>query len=158
MTSNYYNPYYTTSSSAAASNSDVAGIVAFILGLGILFWLIAIAVIILVLVARWKTFKKANINGWEALIPVHSDIVELQLGDVSTAIWFLNLIAICGIGPIIFAFWKNIALAKAFGKGAGFGVLLTFFPFVCYPILGFGKAEYVGINKNDTTTNTTENV
>ena len=139
-----YNSYYTTSAASTASSSDVGGIVATILGLGFFFWLLVIAACVLVLVARWKVFKKANVDGWEALIPVHNDIVELNLGGVKTYWWFLNLIAICGIGPLVVTFWRSIALAKAFGKGAGFGVLLALFPFVCYPILAWGSAEYVG--------------
>ena len=156
MYSSYYSTPYTTTASTAASTANVEGIVATILGLGILFWLVCIAVIVLILVARWKVFKKANVDGWEALIPIHGDIVELQLSGVKTYWYFLNLIAICGIGPLVLLFWKSIALSKAFGKGTGFGVLMAFFPFVCYPILAWGNAEYVGPQNNETPkTNTT---
>lgn len=151
MYNNYYgSSYYSTPPTTTTTSGEAGAIIATILGLGIVFWLIVIALSILILVARWKVFKKAGVGGWESLIPVHSDIVELQLGGVQTYWWFLNLIVLCGIGPIILAFWKNIALSKAFGKGTGFGVLLTFFPYVCYPILGFGKAEYVGPEKKET--------
>ena len=154
MYSSYSNPYYYSSTPSSANASDVLSTVAAAaLGIGIFVWIIIIALSVLILVARWKVFKKAGVNGWESLIPVHSDVVELQLGGVSTAIWFLNLIAICGIGPLIVSFWKSIALAKAFGKGAGFGVLLALLPFIGYPILGFGNAQFVGVNNN-----TTENV
>ena len=140
-----YTSYYTTSNVDTQQLANALGS-AFgaILGVGILFWLVAIALGILTIVAKWKVFKKANIPGWESLIPIHSDVVELQLGGIQTGWWFLNLIVICGIGPLVIHFWKSIALAKAFGKGAGFGVLLALFPFVCYPILAFGSAEYVG--------------
>ena len=37
-----------------------------------------------------------------------------------------------------------IALAKAFGKGTGFGVLTFFFAPICLAVLGFGSAEYEG--------------
>ena len=43
--------------------------------------------------------------------------------------------------------------AKSFGKGAGCGVLMFFFPFIVTLILGFGKAEYIGnttIQKEET--------
>ena len=116
----------------------------------IFFLIIALGLTVLILIARWKLFKKANVDGWEALIPVHSDIVEMKLGGMHTGLWFINLIVLLGIGPIVFAFWKNILLAKAFGKGAGFGVLLTFFPFVCYPILAFGKSQYIGASEQET--------
>ena len=142
-----------TSYSSANSDAAIAAVLTTIAGIGIFAWVIIIALSVLTLVARWKLFKKANIDGWEALIPVHADIVEMKLGGMKTYWYFLNLIAICGIGPLIVAFWKNIVLSKAFGKGAGFGVLMTFFPFVCYPILAFGSAQYVG---NVTTNNSEE--
>ena len=153
MYSSYYSTPYTTT---AASSANAEGIAATILGLGLFFWLIVIGLAVLVLVARWKVFKKANVDGWEALIPVHGDVVELQLGGIQTYWYFLNLIFICGIGPIILSIWKSIALAKAFGKGTGFGVLLAFFPFVCYPILAWGNAEYVGTENKETPKTTTE--
>ena len=139
--------------SSTNGDAGIAAVIATILGLGAIFWLITIALVVLTLVARWKLFKKANVDGWEALIPIHSDIVELKLGGIKTYWYFLNIIAFCGIGPLIIAFWKNIALSKAFGKGVGFGVLMTFFPFVCYPILAFGSAQYVG---NEITKSTDE--
>ena len=146
-TSPYSSAYSTTPSTvagSAASTEAIEKIVTTILGLGLFAWLVIIALAVLVMVARWIVFKKANIGGWESLIPVHNGIVELQLGGVQTYWYFLNLIVICGIGPLIYSFWKSIALAKSFGKGTGFGVLLAFFPFVCYPILAFGNAQYVG--------------
>ena len=142
MYSSYSTPYTATSRAATTAGAD--GVVAAILGMGVIFWIAVIALAVLTVVAQWKVFKKANVDGWEALIPIHSDVVELQLSGIKTYWYFLNLIAICGIGPLVLLFWKSIALAKAFGKGTGFGVLMAFFPFVCYPILGFGKAEYVG--------------
>lgn len=137
-------PSLISTKSSAVSSKEAAGILSAIMGVSVFFWILAIAAAVLTLVARWKVFKKANVDGWEALIPFHSDVVEMKLAGMHTGWWFLNLIAICGIGPLVFLFWKNIMLSKSFGKGAGFGVLLTFFPYVCYPILAFGKAEYVG--------------
>ena len=128
-------------------------IIAAVLGIGAIVWILGIAAMVLIYVGKWKVFKKANVNGWEALIPVHSDIVEMQLGGIQTSWWFLNIIVFCGIGPLILHFWRSIALAKAFGKGGGFGVLLAFFPYVCYPILAFGSAQYVGTQNVETQNN-----
>ena len=135
---------------AALTTKELAGFLGVIFGIGLFMWLIIIALTILVCVARWKMFKKAGVDGWESLIPVHNVIVEMKLGKLETYWYFLNLIVIFAIGPIVLAFWKNIRLAKAFGKSAAFGVfLLTLLPFIGYPMLGFGKAEYVG-EKMDT--------
>ena len=138
-----------SSRSYGSEDPAVANVLAAILGMSVFAWILIIALAVLTLVAKWKVFKKANVDGWEALIPIHSDIVEMQLGGMKTYWYFLNLIAICGIGPLVVLFWKSILLAKAFGKGAGFGVLLALFPFVCYPILAFGSAQYVGPQNNN---------
>lgn len=156
MYSSYYSTPYTSTATTAASTMDANAVINAILGIGIFAWILIIAVTVLILVAKWKVFKKAGVDGWESLIPIHSEVVELQLGGVKTYWYFLNLIVICGIGPLIFSFWKSIALAKAFGKGTGFGVLLTLFPFVCYPILAWGNAEYVGPQTNETPKTTTQ--
>ncbi len=136
----YYNGY----NNSSISDEQAATIVAAIFGMYIGIWIIAIALAVIVLIAKWKLFKKANVDGWEALIPVHNSIVELQLGGVKTYIYFLNLIFLFGVGPCIFVFWKDIMLAKSFGKSTGFGVFLAFFPWIAYPILAFGKSEYIG--------------
>ena len=35
-------------------------------------------------------------------------------------------------------------LSKCFGRGAGTTIGLIFLPFIFYPILGFGSAQYQG--------------
>jgi hypothetical protein len=35
-------------------------------------------------------------------------------------------------------------VAKAFGKGAGFGIGLWLLGFIFFPILGFSDAKYIG--------------
>jgi hypothetical protein len=37
-----------------------------------------------------------------------------------------------------------IALAKSFGKGAGYGIGCVFLGFIFIPMLGFGSAKYIG--------------
>jgi VIT1/CCC1 family predicted Fe2+/Mn2+ transporter len=44
----------------------------------------------------------------------------------------------------IIAIILNIDIAKNFGQGVGFGIGLIFLPFIFYPILGFGSAQYQG--------------
>ena len=122
---------------------------------------------ILLLVSRWAVFKKAGVDGWESLIAGHNEVVELKLGGIKTYWFFLNIVVFpLFIGPIILAFWKNIKLAQSFGKGSGFGVGLALLPYVFYPILAWGSAEYIGpqIPKNEEnifydtpTTNTNSN-
>ena len=54
--------------------------------------------------------------------------------------WFVMFFILC-VG-IIFAVLVYIALAERFGQGAGFAVGLVLLPFIFFPILGFGSAQY----------------
>ena len=156
--SSYTSPYKSTYSS---TSSEIEDLFAGALGVGMMIFIIvlllfAVVAAIVTLVGQWKMFKKAGKEGYIALIPVYSSIVEMQMAGLPLYFWFINygtiifsLIPFIGgfIGMIfayVFLFIKNINLAKSFGKGAGFGVLMVFFPYVVYPILGFGKTEYIG--------------
>ena len=52
------------------------------------------------------------------------------------AVWF-----VIGLIPIVNILFC-IEYAKAFGKGAGFGIGLALVPFVFYPMLAWGDATY----------------
>lgn len=157
--SSYSSPYsssYSTSSSSGIEELFAGGLAVGIWIFLIIVILFALAAAIITLVGQWKMFKKAGKEGYIALIPVYSSIVEMQMAGLPLYYWFINYgtilfscIPLIGgfIGMIfayVFLFIKNINLAKSFGKGAGFGVLMVFFPYVVYPILGFGKTEYIG--------------
>lgn len=140
-----YSSYPTTT---YATNSDIQTVISALGSFLVFFLIIVIAIAVLTLVGQWKMFKKAGKEGYISLIPVYNVIAEMRLSGMPIYWFFLNycsIIPLVGwIVPLVFLFWKNILLAKAFGKGAGTGVLLSFFPFVMYPVLGFGNAQYVG--------------
>jgi len=48
------------------------------------------------------------------------------------------------LANFIVAVLVGIAIAEKFGKGAGFGLGLTFLGIIFFPILAFGDAEYTG--------------
>ena len=94
---------------------------------------------------------------YQSTSPIPS-IIALILCVIAIVGMFLNVYDICKIAlkenvglftvlsvffPIVLIY-PSIQLAKAFGKGTGFGICLYLFSFVCYPILGFGDAEYIG--------------
>jgi len=108
---------------------------------GLLFWLIWLAVVIVTIAGMWKTFEKAGKPGWAAIIPIYNIYVILQL--IGKPWWWLLLLLIPLVN-IILIFVIYIVLAKAFGKGAGFGVGLTLLSFIFFPLLGFGDAQYQG--------------
>lgn len=70
-------------------------LVTMLVGLGIFlvfFLIIFAAVAIVFVIGRWKFFKKAGKNGWEAIIPFYSDWVLVEVAGLDWY-WFLALIA-----------------------------------------------------------------
>lgn len=92
---------------------------------------------LIALVGLAKMFMKAGRQWWEAIIPIYSTYVLLKIIDRPW--WWLLLLLIPFIN-IIFAVIVSIDLAKAFGRGVGTGLLIIFFPFVMYPLMGFSDS------------------
>ena len=134
------------------------------IGVIIVIMIIALLLSVFMIIAQWIIFTKAKQPGWAVLIPVYSMIVLLKIigRPVSWIAWFLQLFffdilfvlspgGITGllfglslITCLVFAIIITNGLSKSFGKDAGFTVGLIFLPYVFYPILAFGKAQYVG--------------
>ena len=106
-------------------------------------WLIFLVAVV---VAMWKIFKKADRPGWAAIIHFYN---IYTLYDIVWGNGIKFLLLLIPIYNIVLTIQTNLRLAKAFGKGTGFGVGLTFLAPVFLLILGFGKSEFVGLN-NDT--------
>lgn len=114
------------------------GIVAALGAVGSLF---VLAVTLVVIAGLWKVFTKAGEPGWAAIVPIYSAIV---LAKVAGKEWWWGLLMLLPcVGIIIFVI-VSIGVAEKFGKGTGFGIGLALLPFVFYPMLGFGSAEYQG--------------
>lgn len=74
-------------------------------------------------------------------MPIYNVIVMLQIAG--RPLWWLLLLFV----PLVNLFVVLVIvmdIARAFGKGAGFGLGLLFLGFIFYPILGFGDAHYEG--------------
>jgi hypothetical protein len=103
--------------------------------------LVELAIAVVVIAAVWKVFTKAGEPGWAAIIPIYNTLVLLKIAG-KPAWWFiLFLIPVVNfvIGIIV-----AIAVAQRFGKGTGYGIGLAFLPFIFYPMLGFGDAQFQG--------------
>jgi hypothetical protein len=109
-------------------------------GQGTLGVIIYFALVVLMIVSFWRVFVKANEPGWASIIPVYNLIVLLRIVDKPWWWFFLLLIPLVNI---VIAIIVMVALAKSFDKGGMFAVGLLLLPFIFYPILAFGDAEYV---------------
>lgn len=90
-------------------------------------------------IGLYVTFKKANVSGWKAILPVYNWYVMLKIGGEDGK-WIFGLFL-----PIlnIYAIYKyHASLAKAFGQGVGFGILGLVLPMVYAPLLAFGDYQY----------------
>lgn len=100
-----------------------------------------LGVAILLIAGMWKTYEKAKQPGWACIVPIYNILVLLQI--VGKPWWWILLLLIPVINFVIIIWIYNL-LSKSFGKTEGFTVGLILLPFVFYPILGFGDAQYQG--------------
>ncbi|MEG2351503.1 MAG: DUF5684 domain-containing protein, partial [Bacilli bacterium] len=98
--------------------------------------IISFIISILIIISYWKLLKRAGKNGWEILIPIYNVYILLQIAE--KPVYYLALFIVPFVN-IYALFTMNIALANKFGKTTGFGVGMTFLPFIFIPILAFGK-------------------
>lgn len=113
----------------------------------IVFLLVFILIIALpVIIGMWKTFQKAGKGGWECIVPVYNNIVLADI--VGKPMWWGLLCLIPYVG-LIWGIWMLNLLSKSFGKDTAFTIGLVFLPFIFFPILGFGSAQYLGPNVVD---------
>ena len=105
------------------------------------FWLVWCAFMLLMLIAMWKVFTKAGQPGWAILIPIYNLYILCKIAGRPG--WWLLLMMIPFVNLII-AIILNVDIAKNFGSGVGFAIGLIVLPFIFFPILGFGSAQYQG--------------
>lgn len=108
---------------------------------GPVFWICELIFIVLVIASLWKVFSKAGQPGWAAIIPIYNVYIMCKVAGRPG--WWLLLMLIPLVNVII-AIILNVDIAKRFGKGVGFAIGLIFLPFIFWPILAFGRAQYQG--------------
>jgi len=115
--------------------------VSFTSGLPAWFWPTYTIIVILIIASVWRVFTKAGHPGWAALIPIYNFYVLIKVAKRPG--WWLLLMLIPFVNLVV-AIIVAIDVAKAFGKGTGFGLGLAFLSFIFYPILAWGSATYDG--------------
>ncbi|MCX7743883.1 MAG: DUF5684 domain-containing protein [Flavobacteriales bacterium] len=101
--------------------------------------LIYLAIIVLMIASLWKIFTKAGKPGWACIVPIYNIIVMLEM--VGKPTWWVILYLIPFVN-IVVAIIINIQLAKVFGKDTGFAIGMILLPFIFFPMLAFGNAQY----------------
>ena len=132
----------------------VAGIFAAIFALGVIRYL-------LTAIGYSKMYRKAGEAPWKAFIPVYNTYNNYKISwtgkmfFLSAVLYILMSVfggaealaiqlatAAAAIALIVVTIKQNVKMAKLFGKGAGTGIALIFFPGITALILGLGKAEF----------------
>lgn len=96
---------------------------------------------VVIIAGMWKVFTKAGQPGWAVIIPFYNAYVMLKIAGKPG--WWLVLFFIPVVG-IVIGIIAVAAMAGKFGKGAGYTIGLILLPFIFYPMLGFGDAQYQG--------------
>lgn len=104
-------------------------------------WICYFAVIILMIAAMWKVFSKAGQPGWAAIIPIYNLYIMCKIAGRPG--WWVLLIFIPLVNFIVLII-LYLRMAERFGKSDLFTVGLVILPFIFWPILGFGSAQYQG--------------
>lgn len=107
--------------------------------------LIFFIIVIFIIASFWRVFTKANQPGWACIIPIYNFYIMLKIANKPA--WWLILMIIPFVNFVI-AILVSIGIAKAFGKGEGFGLGLAFLGFIFFPILAFGDAEYKALESD----------
>ena len=116
---------------------------------------------LLMIVGRWGILRKAGKKGWHSLIPLlnaYEEYSTVWIGWIGVlAALCLPVGLICNMAKLpvtiyhvllvvgfLISIPEGLKLAKAFGKGKVFGVLLALpvLKEICRLILGFGKSRY----------------
>ena len=137
-----------TAETAPASKSKtglIIALVAAILAVGLVVASKGVLLFLLIplipIVGAWKVFVKAGQPGWAVLVPIYNAYVMLKIAGKPG--WWLVLLFV-PLANLVVGILATLAIAAKFGKGGGFATGLFLLPFVFYPILGFGRAQYKG--------------
>ena len=99
------------------------------------------AITIPAVIAGWLgLFPKAGQPRWAALVPFYNIYVLVVHVAGLSRLWFVLIM----IPPmnLIASILVNVEVAKRFGRTETFGVGMSVFGFILYPMLGFGRAEF----------------
>lgn len=132
------------------NSSDVLGVAFGFIGILFIFLL---AIVIFMIVVKWKMYEKAGKPGWASIVPIYSTIV---LFDIIGYKWYYIFLLFLGGVPVVgvvalmlFTISYSIKLAKSFGQSTGFGIGLALVNPIFVAIIAFDKdIKYVGQSVN----------
>ena len=125
--------YYAGTSYGVSTTSGLTGAIA---AMGLFFWLLSMALGVLMIVSLWKIFKKAGKPGWASIVPIYNIYIMCEIAEKEWWYVLLSCVPFVNIYAIIVLY---NGMAKKFGKSGGFVVGMILLPVVFFPMLAFGK-------------------
>jgi uncharacterized protein DUF5684 len=103
------------------------------------FLLFLLVFALLIVVSMWVVFEKAGQSGVQSIVPFYNMYILMQVSGKPG--WWLLLLFIPFVGTVFYLL-AMLALAEKFGRGALFGLGLSFLPMFFFPMLAFGGSQY----------------
>lgn len=125
--------YYAGTSYGVSTTSGLTGAIA---AMGLFFWLLSMALGVLMIVSLWKIFKKAGKPGWASIVPIYNIYIMCEIAEKEW--WYILLLCVPFVNIYAMIVLYN-GMAKKFGKSGGFVVGMILLPVVFFPMLAFGK-------------------
>lgn len=92
-------------------------------------------------VGLWKSFEKAGVDGWKALIPIYNLYFVVKIAGLSGWAMLGFLIPILNIFVPIYIYYR---FARNFGLNRILSFLTGMAPFLALPAIGFSSLKYIG--------------
>lgn len=118
-----------------------AALTAAVIALLTTYWFVAVIFYVISVIAMWKIFTKAGVDGWKSIIPFLNvyELYRIAMGN-----GWLFLLLLIPLVNIVMSIMLWVKLAKAFGHGGGFAAGLIFLNTIFILILGFEDSVYQG--------------
>lgn len=136
--------YYAGTSYGVSTTSGLTGALA---AMGLFFWILSMALSILMIVSLWKIFKKAGKPGWASIIPIYNIYIMCEIAEKE---WWYVLLSCVPFANIYAMIVLYNGMAKRFGKSGGFVVGMILLPVIFFPMLAFGKDAAIVNNQPNT--------
>ena len=91
------------------------------------------------LITTWRLYKKAGQPGWAAIVPIYSNLIQLQIAKMPT--WYVVLLFVPLVNFVI-DIMIIVNFAKQYNRKLGFWLAYIFLPIVAVFLVG--KTEYTG--------------
>ena len=136
--------YYAGTSYGVSTTSGLTGALA---AMGLFFWVLSMALSILMIISLWKIFKKAGKPGWASVIPIYNIYIMCEIAEKE---WWYVLLSCVPFANIYAMIVLYNGMAKRFGKSGGFVAGMILLPVIFFPMLAFGKDAAIVNNQSNT--------